>query len=123
VSDARRFALNGLPRDQEDVRERVELMVSELAANCVVHAATEFEVVITRTAECVRVEVTDTGDGQPSVRWPGPLQPKGRGLQIVSALADEWGVEPAPDDAAGKTVWFTVRLKTPARMPKRRSRL
>jgi anti-sigma regulatory factor (Ser/Thr protein kinase) len=122
VSDARRFALDGLPGAHEDVRERVELMVSELAANCVVHAATDFEVAITRTAEVVRVEVTDTGTGHPSVRWPDPLQPKGRGLQIVSALADQWGVQPAPD-GTGKTVWFIVQPLSPARMPKRSSRL
>lgn len=85
-------------------------MVSELAANCVVHAATDFEISVDRSAGFVRVEVTDAGDGQPAVKWPDPLQPKGRGLQIVSALADQWGVQPSPDGAAGKTVWFTLEL-------------
>ena len=58
----------------------------------------------------MRVEVTDAGDGQPSVKWPDPLQPKGRGLQIVSSLADEWGVQPSVDGGPGKTVWFTLEL-------------
>ncbi|HXW38377.1 MAG TPA: ATP-binding protein, partial [Acidimicrobiales bacterium] len=74
-----------------------------------VHAATDFEVTVTYSDELVRVEVTDAGIGEPSVRWPDPLQPKGRGLQIVSALADGWGVQPSSDGTPGKTVWFTLR--------------
>jgi anti-sigma regulatory factor (Ser/Thr protein kinase) len=121
VANARRFALSRLPDADDDARERVELMVSELAANCVVHAAIDFEVSITRQDDVVRVEVTDAADGQPSVRWPDPLQPKGRGLQIVSALADRWGVERSPDGSPGKTVWFTLELSSSARQADRRS--
>ena len=110
VADARRFALDALGATGQEDRERVELMVSELAANCVVHAATEFDVSVSRSAGFVRVEVTDAGDGEPAVRWPDRLQPKGRGLQIVSSLADDWGVHPSMDGAPGKTVWFTLEL-------------
>lgn len=122
VAKARHFALSRLPDTGDDARERVELMVSELAANCVVHAAIDFEVSIARKDDVVRVEVTDTAGGQPSVQWPDPLQPKGRGLQIVSALADQWGVEPSPDGAPGKTVWFTLELGSSVRDADRRSR-
>jgi two-component sensor histidine kinase len=122
VGDARRFVLEQLPGESEDVRERIELMVSELAANCVVHAATGFEVSLTRSTRDLRVEVTDAAEGNPSVQWPDPRQPKGRGLQIVSALADRWGVRPSPDGAPGKTVWFTLAARTSAEPAEHRSR-
>ncbi len=117
VGAARRFAVDRLPDEDEDVRERVELMVSELAANCVVHAGTGFEVSVSTADDHIRVEVTDASEGRPAVRWPEPLQPRGRGLQIVRALADEWGVEASPDGRPGKTVWFT--LAAPEGSPRR----
>lgn len=122
VADARRFVLDRLPDESEDVRERIELMVSELAANCVVHAATGFEVSLTHTSRVLRVEVTDSAEGSPSVQWPDPRQPKGRGLQIVSALADRWGVRPSSDGLPGKTVWFTLAVRTSAEAADRRTR-
>jgi hypothetical protein len=36
---------------------------------------------------------------------------RGRGLQLVSHLADGWGSRP---EGAGKTVWFTLALPPPA---------
>jgi anti-sigma regulatory factor (Ser/Thr protein kinase) len=108
VAAARRFALERLPGASDDLRERVELMVSELAANCVVHADTGFEVSVVRSGDHIRVEVTDASEGRPTVRWPDPLQPRGRGLQIVSSLADRWGVEESADGQPGKTVWFSL---------------
>jgi anti-sigma regulatory factor (Ser/Thr protein kinase) len=122
VTNARRFALSRLPHADDEARERVELMVSELAANCVVHAASDFEVTITQKDDVLRVEVTDIAEGQPTVQWPDPMQPKGRGLQIVSALADQWGVEPAPGGRTGKTVWFTLEVPSAVGQADRRSR-
>src|SRR4051812_6557412 len=58
VTDARRFvrrALVGSPVDAETV----ELLTSELAANAVVHARTEFEVRVHRLPDLVRVEVVN----------------------------------------------------------------
>jgi hypothetical protein len=39
----------------------------------------------------------------------GPTSPTGRGLHIVEALADRWGVDKT---AEGKTVWFEIDLET-----------
>ena len=84
-------------------------MVSELATNSVRHAGTPYRVAVVRTGDTLRVEVSDSGGGRAHVRNPGPRDPHGRGLQIVSALADAWGVEEA--DTTGKTTWFTYRVK------------
>ena len=103
---ARRFALEALDDAPSEVRQSVELMVSELATNGVRHAQTSFDVVIDRNGDAVRVEVTDHGGGSPAMRFPGPDEPTGRGLQIVDMLAERWGVDQV--EAPGKTVWFML---------------
>lgn len=89
--------------------EAVTLMVSEIATNCVVHARTGFELLLVRAADHVRVEVTDHGTGLPTVQSPDPLEPTGRGLRIVEALATEWGVH-GQRRGRGHTVWFSYGL-------------
>jgi anti-sigma regulatory factor (Ser/Thr protein kinase) len=102
--------------------EAATLMVSELATNCVRHARSDFTITINTDAPTsVRVEVSDLGrgDNQPRVRHPGPSEATGRGLQVVSSLADEWGT--AVNESGGHTVWFT--LSTDDRSVQRLERL
>jgi anti-sigma regulatory factor (Ser/Thr protein kinase) len=106
VGAARRFARDALHDLRPDSLEEIELMVSELATNCIRHSKTTFDVAIARSAKYVRVEVTDRAGGKPKVRSPGPEDPSGRGLKIVEMLSDDWGVDYHHDD--GKTVWFTI---------------
>jgi anti-sigma regulatory factor (Ser/Thr protein kinase) len=55
----------------------------------------------------VEVRVTDGGaDDSPVVRSVGPDAVNGRGLAIVAALAQTWGVE---RDGLGQCVWATLR--------------
>ena len=106
VPAARRFATEVLSDSPPDMRESVELMVSELATNGIRHGHTSFELTIERIGEGVRVEVTDHGGGTPAMRFPGPDEPTGRGLQIVDMLSDEWGFY--EKEGRGKTVWFSL---------------
>lgn len=108
VPGARRFVRDALRRWPEETVEVAELMVSELATNCIRHAGTGFDLSV-RTGEEIRVEVTDAGHGTPRVLHPSPEEPSGRGLRIVGSLSRAWGVCSRPE---GKTVWFTLR--TPA---------
>ena len=39
-----------------------------------------------------RVEVTDSGEGEPRVLSPELRTPSGRGLRIVDQVSDTWGV-------------------------------
>jgi anti-sigma regulatory factor (Ser/Thr protein kinase) len=110
VHAARRFAIDSLTGSPASMLEAVELMVSELATNCIRHERTSFHVTILGSTLEVRVEVTDSGSGTPAMRSPGPDEPSGRGLQIVDMLSDSWGVE--PEDPSGKTVWFTMPVAT-----------
>jgi two-component sensor histidine kinase len=107
VAEARRYVLDALGTMDPALADAIAVMVSELTANAVRHAASHFTVSVDRTPVQIRVSVHDNGDGLPVVRAPEPVEPTGRGLRIVQALAADWGVLPA-EGGQGKTVWFTV---------------
>jgi signal transduction histidine kinase len=113
VGAARRFATERLRGTPTDVLNAIELMVSELATNCIRHANTAFDMKLTRSGEEIRVEVTDRAGGSPTMRSPALDEPTGRGLQIVNMLSADWGVEQR--SSAGKTVWFTVAAPAASR--------
>jgi anti-sigma regulatory factor (Ser/Thr protein kinase) len=104
VSAARRFIRESLAGEDAELVEAAELLTSELASNCVRHANSDFEVAI-RSRNPIRIEVRDQGGGEPEVLSPTPEQPTGRGLLIVDAMSDRWGVIPG---RKGKTVWFAL---------------
>ena len=85
--------------------DEVILCLSELATNAVLHSRSRrpggtFTVRIeTRPGAYIRVEVED--DGGPWLA-PAPDAGSGRGLDIIGALAAEWGAATSP---AGRTVW------------------
>ncbi|GAA5069912.1 ATP-binding SpoIIE family protein phosphatase [Streptomyces similanensis] len=98
----------------------VMVVVSELVTNAVVHAGTDVEMVCRlepETGACV-VEVSDQHPSRAprDHRAPTPYEPPeyGRGLRLVAALAEAWGITyrpgvktvwarlPAEDDAAGE---------------------
>lgn len=106
VVAARRFAAGMVTDGPVELRETVELMVSELATNCIRHVNASFEVSIERREDSYHVEVRDDGGGRPAMRSPAPEDVSGRGLRIVDLLAARWGVR--YDANAGKTVWFTL---------------
>lgn len=83
-----------------------ELVTSELATNAAVHTRGRFTVALSRLGEGrVRVGVTDGSADRPTVRSGEPFATNGRGLRIVSAVAEDWAVEPRP---FGKTVWAVI---------------
>jgi serine/threonine-protein kinase RsbW len=104
VTAARRFVRELLSEQPRETLELAELMSSELATNCIQHARTAFEISVSIGRE-IRVEVRDGGAGAPRRLTPAPAQPSGRGLLIVDATAEQWGVIDEPN---GKTVWFTL---------------
>jgi anti-sigma regulatory factor (Ser/Thr protein kinase) len=86
----------------------VPLVVSELAANAIVHARTEFIVSVTALTRSVVVAVSDKA-GWGLGAAPGGLNAGGRGLLLVEALSDQWGIA---QDGDYKSVWasFPVPL-------------
>jgi serine/threonine-protein kinase RsbW len=112
VPAARRFATSALSGASQETLEAVELMVSELATNCIRHTDSGFDLTIIRNGPDIRVEATDHAGGVPTMRSPEPTDPSGRGLKIIDMLSAGWGVQSAASD--GKTVWFTISDVAPA---------
>ncbi|MFC5953859.1 ATP-binding protein [Streptomyces pratens] len=94
------------------VTEAAEHLVAELAANAATHgrlAGRDFRLALLDRGATLRIEVTDTrGDDLPSRRVPAPEDESGRGLLLVEALADRWGVRLGP--VPRKTVWAELDL-------------
>lgn len=82
------------------------LLVSELSANCTLHARTAFTVRVELHEEQVRLQVTDGSLRAPAVRDYGTSATTGRGLRLVDELSNDWGVDLHDD---GKTVWVVLR--------------
>jgi anti-sigma regulatory factor (Ser/Thr protein kinase) len=91
------------------------LLVSELTTNALLHGTLRgrlFRVQIALTGTAVRVEVSDSrGERLPRLRTPDEDESCGRGLLLVSRLADRWGTTPR---SPGKTVWAELDLPRPA---------
>lgn len=83
-----------------------ELLASELVTNALVHTDRDAVLTAALGPRGLRVEVRDLAS-----RWPRPRavdagdSTSGRGLLLVQALADAWGVRA---HAVGKTVWFEL---------------
>ena len=96
------------PHDLDDAA----LLVSELVSNVVDHV--EGESVLTLELALgdawLRISVADGSSVRPVVRELQNERPRGRGLQLVEAIADRWGAE---DHHGGKRIWF--ELLPPAR--------
>lgn len=88
--------------------DEVVVVVSELVTNAVVHAGTDVDLVCRLepdSGSCV-VEVSDRHPSRAPARHTGDtdgdVPEYGRGLRLVTALADEWGVTYR---TGAKTVW------------------
>ena len=88
------------------VCETAALLVSELVTNAIIHGRTAATIEAHRPGDHLRVTVHDNNPGLPPVGGQPPLSNEsGRGLQIVSLLAQDWGVE---TNSHGKAVWFVL---------------
>jgi anti-sigma regulatory factor (Ser/Thr protein kinase) len=102
--DARGLVTDALRRAGHDgeLLDEVQLVITELAANAVVHTASPFSVSLRSTGSIVRVQVRDRSHAPPAMREDPGRSSSGRGMRIVAALSSRWGVESARD---GKIVW------------------
>lgn len=104
VPAARHFVSAALEAaDAEDEVWTAVQIVSELATNAVVHAATSFVVTVTVDDGLIRLSVTDQRPfAAATKRRFSDETTTGRGLRLVETLSQSWGVEA---DATSKTVW------------------
>ncbi|MFJ6985583.1 MULTISPECIES: ATP-binding protein [unclassified Streptomyces] len=94
----------------DDLADDGAVIMSELVSNAVQHARREsIRVLIDRPGPArVRIGVVDFSKARPVRREPGAGDEGGRGLALVSALAEDWGSEPLP---WGKRVWAELHGK------------
>jgi anti-sigma regulatory factor (Ser/Thr protein kinase) len=92
-----------LSEPDDPIADDVRLATSELVTNVVRHTPDggELRAWDPRPDVPLRLEVEDPDPGVPAIPADTPAI-GGRGLRIVSAVADEWGVEQRPP---GKVVW------------------
>jgi anti-sigma regulatory factor (Ser/Thr protein kinase) len=103
---ARGFVADILARwDGKELLDTATLLVTELVTNAVLHTDTDLEVGVRLGADRLYVEVVDQSDLRPSPRPADQASLHGRGLLIVEALADAWGVVARE---GGKAVWFEM---------------
>ncbi|GJF29427.1 hypothetical protein KNE206_21270 [Kitasatospora sp. NE20-6] len=86
--------------------DTAELLVSELVTNAVRVARDHVQLQLIRVDKLL-VEVSDDNHNLPSLEPAESLDEHGRGLQLVSKLAERWGTA---RKAVGKVVWFELPL-------------
>lgn len=108
VTEARRFVECCL--EAAGLRSTdVALLVSELATNAVLHARSDFTVSIEIQAQRAHVEVFDRNTRLPTFSAVRADAHSGRGLMLLQALSEAWGVQSHSD--SGKTIWFDLSVK------------
>ncbi|WP_369392080.1 ATP-binding protein [Streptomyces sp. CG1] len=85
----------------------VLLCVSELATNALLHGVPPgrgfaLHLALHLDDDTLRIEVHDSGPGEVGIPDAAPESEHGRGLMLVAALADKWGVG---ERNPGKFVW------------------
>jgi anti-sigma regulatory factor (Ser/Thr protein kinase) len=83
------------------------LLVSELVTNAILHANSDFEVIVHTFDGRIRIEVADADRRVPALRNYVAESITGRGLHMVASSADRWGFDATP---TGKIVWFELEM-------------
>lgn len=108
VPEGRAFLTKALTSwDCTTTADDARLLLSEILTNAVQHAQGPLGLHLCRTATELTVEVSDHSPHLPQPRLAAEDDESGRGLILVRALADTWGVRPTDE---GKTTWFTLVL-------------
>ncbi|WHM36603.1 ATP-binding protein [Streptomyces sp. BPTC-684] len=96
--------------------DTIRLVTSELVTNAVQHTDGPVTVVLYHQPGHLVIDVLDHSPTPPLPRTAGTAEERGRGLELVDALATSTGWEPTQ---SGKRVW--ALLKVPASAPTQRA--
>ncbi|MFF4794955.1 ATP-binding protein [Streptomyces sp. NPDC001276] len=95
--------------------ETASHIADEPAANAATHGRVpgrDFRLTLYVIGDTLRIEVTDTrSERLPEVQHPADIAESGRGLLLVDALTDGWGV--AKERFPCETVWVELRYSQP----------
>jgi anti-sigma regulatory factor (Ser/Thr protein kinase) len=90
----------------DDVGDVAALLVSEVVTNAVEHVQSTALLTASYDQGRVEVRVQDESDALPLLQRSDPEAEAGRGLMLLNALADQWGIEPLA--GGGKSVYFAL---------------
>jgi anti-sigma regulatory factor (Ser/Thr protein kinase) len=112
IADTRRMVVDQLRAWglEETSVDDIALTTHELVANALVHGDPPVDLRLVHTGSQLVVEVHDRSTHRPRRQNVELGEEHGRGLQLVAALADDWGARVGP---ASKAVWASHSL-TPA---------
>ncbi|MEV8592207.1 SpoIIE family protein phosphatase [Streptomyces sp. NPDC052012] len=111
VAEARRTVVRQLTQwGLQELVFTTELVVSELVTNAIRYATGPVRLRLIRERALV-CEVFDGGATAPHLRHPRAMDEGGRGLLLVSQLAQRWGTRFVAD---GKIIWAEQSLTGPA---------
>ncbi|MFB7359462.1 ATP-binding protein [Streptomyces gardneri] len=98
----------------ESLVESAELLLTELVTNALQHAGGRgfLRVRVELRGSLCRIEVNDGSPQRPKPREATPSDESGRGLLLVDAISDSWGVS---ED--GTTTWCTLVNEGPVMEP------
>lgn len=96
--------------------DALRLSTSEMLTNALRHGTCPIRVAVDWRGRRLRVEVEDQHPVRPLRHEAEPLATGGRGLNLVSAMAERWGTLVAGDT---KRVWFELPTGRPAPGPPR----
>ncbi|QEV49387.1 ATP-binding protein [Streptomyces vinaceus] len=92
------------------VTDTTRLLVSELITNALRHAHGPVQVNVRVHGAVLRCEVEDASPASPARRSADTDSESGRGIELVDALAQDWGSERT---TTGKTTWFELAIPDP----------
>ena len=104
-----RWLVNDLLRElvDADTLDTAALLTTELVSNAIRHTRDELVISVRLSGDRLRVGVSDSSHRRPQLVQVGSRDTSGRGLHLVEAMADRWGVDP-DERGLGKTVWFEL---------------
>jgi DNA-binding NarL/FixJ family response regulator len=108
VPEARDFVRDTLADWAVSTQDEALLLVTELAANAVLHAQSSYDVRLSRADGLLRIEVSDNDSGTPEPQPFSSTAESGRGVVLVSAIASSWGIE--TEGHEGKVTWAELPL-------------
>ena len=88
--------------------DAASLIVTELATNAVLHAASPYTVRVTHSDGVLRIEVADRDVGTPEPQPFSADAETGRGIVLVSAISSSWGIDAHPH---GKVTWAELSVR------------
>jgi two-component sensor histidine kinase len=104
AGEARDRLRSMLPFWADDERQTAVLLLSEVVTNALRHAPGAMDVDLAEADGHLLAQVHDDSPSAPTSRHGDEFG--GRGMDILDALADRWGVHQHLHD--GKTVWFEL---------------